>query len=253
MLFADKQAVGTTLSKQLLEIRERELDYYVQNCQAISFFAALVSGFAWSGFTQVAVPDDTWFILKFAYLGVTASSMCFELIAIMSVTLLALMAPGLALRGPDGSVDTAVTALVEEYRGAYQHFYLGLVFFFLSNALYAWLSVTDGRHAWISCLFSSSTSIGMLYVLYTFAKRVFARFRLSADEVVSGRFLTEEESAALWRSTREEARSESSRSAGKRKGSRNEYGEVTDASTHGQHQPIAGLAYSQELLQLVQS
>ena len=171
MLFADKRALETNLKVNLLAIREKELNYYVrsplprtrllrgnslptlpqtQNCLAVGTQAALLAGFAYSGLTQVAIPHERSYILKLMYLLVTTTAMCFELIAVLNTTLLSMMGPGLALRGPDGSMHPAVDGMMVEYRTAYYSFVLGLIFFHLSAALFSWLiyvhCVPPSRH-----------------------------------------------------------------------------------------------------------
>ena len=139
MLFADKRALETNLKVNLLAIREKELNYYTQNCLAVGTQSALLAGFAYSGLTQVAIPHERAYLLKLAYLLVTTTAMCFELIAVLNTTLLSMMGPGLALRGPDGSMHPAVDGMMVEYRTAYYSFVLGLVFFHISAALFSWL------------------------------------------------------------------------------------------------------------------
>ena len=46
MLFADKRALQTNLKLELLEIREKELNYYSTNCSNLSFLASIFAGFA---------------------------------------------------------------------------------------------------------------------------------------------------------------------------------------------------------------
>ena len=46
MLFADKRALQTNLKVSLLEIREKELNFYSTNCLTIGVQASLLSGFA---------------------------------------------------------------------------------------------------------------------------------------------------------------------------------------------------------------
>ena len=110
-----------------------------QNCLAVGTQSALLAGFAYSGLTQVAIPHERSYILKLMYLLVTTTAMCFELIAVLNTTLLSMMGPGLALRGPDGSMHPAVDGMMIEYRTAYYSFVLGLIFFHLSAALFSWL------------------------------------------------------------------------------------------------------------------
>jgi hypothetical protein len=187
MLYADKRALETNLKVNLLAIREKELNYYAQNCAAVGTQAALLAGFAYSGLTQVAVPLDSQYILKLSYLLVTATAMCLELIAVMNTTLLSMMGPGLALRGPDGSMHPAVDGMMEEYRAAYLNFLLGLIFFHFSAALFGWLAFD-----WVVSSFTTAFVLGSLYLLLRFAMRVHTRFRLPEDEVITGRFRGDE-------------------------------------------------------------
>jgi hypothetical protein len=150
--------------------------------------AALLAGFAYSGLTQVAIPHERSYILKLMYLLVTTSAMCFELIAVLNTTLLSMMGPGLALRGPDGSMHPAVDGMMVEYRTAYYSFVLGLIFFHLSAALFSWLIYVH----WMVSLVVSGTIVGSLWLLSRYAKRVLIRFRLPAEDVITGRFHGEE-------------------------------------------------------------
>ena len=161
--------------------------YYSQNCLAVGTQAALLAGFAYSGLTQVAIPLDSEYVLKLLYLLVTSAAMCLELIAVMSTTLLSMMGPGLALRGPDGSMHPAVDGMMEEYRSAYLNFLLGLIAFHFSAALFGWLTFN-----WVVSTFTSSCVLGSLYLLIRYAMRVHSRFRLPAGEVITGRFTGDE-------------------------------------------------------------
>ena len=58
MLYADKRALETNLQVSLLKIREKELQFYTQNCIAIGTQAALLSGFAYNGIIQVDIPSE---------------------------------------------------------------------------------------------------------------------------------------------------------------------------------------------------
>ena len=48
MLHADKEALRTAYKLRLLAIREKELNFYTQNCLAVCTQAALLAGFACS-------------------------------------------------------------------------------------------------------------------------------------------------------------------------------------------------------------
>ena len=145
MLLADKLDLQNKLKLNILQIEERELNYYTQNAMTVGTQAALLAGFAYSGLTQVAIPLDSDYVLKLLYLITTTTAMCLELIAVMSTTLLAMMGPGLALRGPDGSMHPAVDGMMDEYKQAYLNFFLGLIAFHLSAAIFGWLTFSCAR------------------------------------------------------------------------------------------------------------
>ena len=212
MLFADKRALETNLKVGLLQIREKELNFYTQNCLAVCTQAALLAGFAYSGLTQVSIPEEANFWVRLLYLAVTVMAMCFEIIAVLNTTLLAIVGPGLALRGPDGSMHPAVDGMMAEYKHALSCFKLGLVCFHFSAGLFGWIMFgcapppaapaappaaaraprrTDPpthHHAGGVALCASLVVLVSLYFLLRYAMRVYQRFRLPTDEVVTGRF-----------------------------------------------------------------
>jgi hypothetical protein len=63
----------------------------------------------------------------------TVLAMVFEIMALVKATQLAITGPGLALRGPEGSMTRAISVMRIEYRKIGQLFYLGLVCTRLSN------------------------------------------------------------------------------------------------------------------------
>lgn len=67
----------------LIEIRQKELDFYTRNCISIGTQAALLSGFAYAGIIQVAIPESCPDLLKAAYLSMTVCTMTVHLIALV--------------------------------------------------------------------------------------------------------------------------------------------------------------------------
>ena len=106
MLYADKQALETDLKVCLLAIRERELDLYTQNCRSIGTSAALLAGFAYAGLSTTSdFSEDTSEFSKGLYLTVTTSAMSLNVASMAAATWCSMLGPGLALRGPDGSME----------------------------------------------------------------------------------------------------------------------------------------------------
>lgn len=183
MLFADKRALETNLQVSLLKIREKELQFYTQNCIAIGTQAALLSGFAYNGIIQVDIPTDSSDWLKTLYLCVTTAAMGFELIAVLNSTLCSMLGPGLALRGPDGSMHRAVDGLMLEYRLTFLFFTAGLVAFHLSALLFAWL-----EFSWPVALAMTLALLMFIYGMYRYWLRIYSRFALSSDRMITGKF-----------------------------------------------------------------
>jgi len=77
MLYADKRALETNLKVQLLEIREKELVFYTNNCQNIGTQAAMLAGFAFAGMMQ-PLPDEPE-ALRVLFLVSTVSALGEEL------------------------------------------------------------------------------------------------------------------------------------------------------------------------------
>ena len=182
MLHADKEELEANLRVSTQEIRDKELQYYVNNCYAISTIASLLAGLALEGLFQVAVPHNTPWIVKLLYLCSAAAGMCFELIVVMNTMLLSLLAPGMALRGATANhMHVAVEGLAEEFKIAYNCFWLGIVFFFISMAFYGWLMQFRTE---LSAVLSLSC-VGALVLLQRYGARVDRRLMLDSSATSS--------------------------------------------------------------------
>ena len=81
MLTADKNATLTGFQIQTLDIRSKELNYFVSLYNCVSNMAAFVAGFAFSNLTS-ELPEDTNYIVKGLFLIITASSIGLEICSI---------------------------------------------------------------------------------------------------------------------------------------------------------------------------
>ena len=172
MLFADKNALRTQLKVNMLKIRERELTYYTNNCLAISTSSALLAGFAWYGLTEVPFDSNASALTQTLYLVVTTLIMGLELLTVVNATLCAILGPGLALRGPDGSMHNAVDGMMVHYRFTLACFTLGLVCFMLSALLYGWM-----QFDWTLALPLTLLLVYFLFILQRYCWRICERAR----------------------------------------------------------------------------
>ena len=91
MLWADKRALETDLKVQLLQIRERELEFYVRNTLTICVVATIILGFSYTMMTE-AVPSDYAgvgpYAVRVLYMVSCMSSLGFMFVSLISTTLL---------------------------------------------------------------------------------------------------------------------------------------------------------------------
>lgn len=138
MLYADKNDLQRQLKLNLLKIEERELIYFTDNCYNIGTQAALLAGFSFSALMQASAIAGTMNKgIQGAWASITVLAMVFEIMALVKATQLAITGPGLALRGPEGSMTHAISVMRIEYRKIGQLFYAGLAFTLMSTAIYS--------------------------------------------------------------------------------------------------------------------
>ena len=190
MLYADKNALRTQLKVQMLRIRERELLFYTNNCLSISTSAALLAGFAWYGLTEVPFDEGADVVTQTCYLVVTTLIMGLELLTVVNATLCAILGPGLALRGPDGSMHTAVNGMHTHYRFTLACFTGGLVCFMISALLYAWMQFDVTLAVPVTLLITY-----FLSSIYRYTIRIMRRFR--SKDVVTGAFSEEKSTGGV--------------------------------------------------------
>ena len=119
MLIADKHRhrLENQTKVKLLAIRETELELYVQNCRQVGFVAAIIGGLAYFSFLYTKrdyYQEAHWFARVLYVTGLTCT-MSLALTIVLGTTTIAMLGPGLALRGPDGSMNTAVDGILLEF------------------------------------------------------------------------------------------------------------------------------------------
>lgn len=207
MLHANKQDVEADLSVQLLQIRERELKFYSSNCRTIGTQASVFAGFAFSFFevaarfegyavvegvregnstvdTVVERARQTPEALRVLFVLSATCAMSLNVSAMFFANCLALLGPGLALRGDgSGAMDRAVDGLALEYRVVFLIFFCGIVAFFAVAMLYSLMQAD-----WV---LSACVVLVLVYLLRHSAlafKRLYKKFRLPPALAQSGAF-----------------------------------------------------------------
>lgn len=187
MLFADKQALERQLEVDLLNIRQRELDHYVHCCLTLSAPAALIAGFAYTGLSSEIPEADAnlphFWIAEGLYYVSALAAMVFEVAAVVKATLIALLGPHLALRGPPGSVARAVEQMEPAYMRALKYFWCGLFCFHISAALTVWLRAELTLAFTMALLILATTT-----VIGADIRLTLSAFHLPSGQAVTGGF-----------------------------------------------------------------
>lgn len=188
MLAADKQALTYQLKQQSLQVRQKELDFFLSNFGTVAGQAAMLAGFSFTGFTinfndmeGMSALDNP--ILRASFYVVSSMSLGFFLLTVSNCALCTIYGPNLALRGPDGSMDRAVRILQRERTRTFAFFGVGLVCFHVSAILLSLLI-----HHLHSSLPVTITLVAFLFAFFFYGSDIYHNLLIPEDAVVSGQF-----------------------------------------------------------------
>mmetsp|Transcript_149849 Transcript_149849/g.417517 ORF Transcript_149849/g.417517 Transcript_149849/m.417517 type:complete len:202 (+) Transcript_149849:192-797(+) len=143
---------GTVISKfhvTSLDIRYKELEYFIGVFNRMSGIASMLAGFA-SSAMMLSVPrwESPWLVVGF--LVFTGAAFGMNLLVILIATLCCLWGPGKALRGNDSAhLHDTIEILEKQQHLAMRFFVIGLFCYFLSAVLVTWIFF-DGLAAFIA-------------------------------------------------------------------------------------------------------
>jgi hypothetical protein len=140
MLQLFKNNVVTSTAMSQADVRQAELDYYLNNYWTWGGTATIMGGFVFAQLTN-PVPADTNKLLEAAYLVSTTACMGLNLCVITWTVLCCVWGPGMALRGPEGmeSFNKVIDFLKSEQDSIYFAFVLGVVFYFIATCTLVWV------------------------------------------------------------------------------------------------------------------
>jgi len=139
MIQANKGSILTSFHKTSMNIRYKELKYFVGVFSRMSGISALLAGFA-SSAMMLSVPrwENPWVVV--AFLIFTGCAFGMNLLVILISTLCCLWGPGKALRGNDSiHLHDAIDILERKQQTAMRYFVLGLFCYFISSIMVTWL------------------------------------------------------------------------------------------------------------------
>jgi len=123
------------------------------------------------------------YIVRLLYLVCSVSALLMQLITLVSATLLSMLAPGLALRGPDGSMHTAVDGMKDEILRAVQLLLIGMYSMLTSVALYCWLVFPAMEAAILTVMV-----VFVSWAIHRRRRGTYATFQIPKDQEVTGKY-----------------------------------------------------------------
>ena len=140
MLSAEHTSLQHRLVQQLVSIREKEMNYMLSRYQTVGTQTALLGGFTVSTLSVGLNPAyyRAQQIAQSLFVVTTIIVACAAVNVILCTVLIANWAPGLALRGPTGSVARAYHAVRAERTQIMVHFFVVVVGFVWQTIMAIW-------------------------------------------------------------------------------------------------------------------
>lgn len=199
MLYADKAALENRTKVKLLAIRERELTLYTNNCRTVGTVSALMAGIAYSAliYTKMAYFQESSVIQQFFYISGLTVCMGLSLRNVLGTTLLTMLGPGKALRGPDGSMHSAVDGMLDSFEGIVIVQHLTIYTFMVTTIAYSWGAATSSV---ITSVLLTLLVVSVTYTMYIRSRVVDGTFPLRSlfyrGMLVSGAFFPKEQAGS---------------------------------------------------------
>ena len=176
---ADKLLLQSNVKQRSIELREKELKLFNTNFSAVGTQAAIMAGFTLTSFVEIDLPPEKQIAKTLLHFFVTVS-ICINFVTVAMVTFVTVWGGGKALRGQDGSMDTAVDGMNNERAFIFTSFGVGVLATLGCLFSAAWVLMEPEIAAVASCLV-----LGTVYLVVSEARRIHQRFFLDADETIS--------------------------------------------------------------------
>ena len=104
MLAADKLLLQSNVKQRAIQLREKELNLFNDNFNAVGTQSAVLAGFAMTSFAEIDLPHNAFYAQKACLHLFVTISICANLMCTASTTFVSVWGSGKALRGKDGSM-----------------------------------------------------------------------------------------------------------------------------------------------------
>ena len=143
-LSAARTALAAGLDSQRLILHNQHLNRLTSFQDGLATQAAVLAGFAFSGIAQL--PEGTKPFLVYVFYLSACMTLGSHIYVVCVGQLTSILGPMLALKGPKGSLDVALTQMDAERKRTFKLFVLGLIGLFYMLLAGVWIFI-EGREA----------------------------------------------------------------------------------------------------------
>lgn len=196
MLYASREELVSDTRVKMLNIRARELDWLMSNSRLVAQLSALLAGYGYTALIYTKYLDDPSLCDRYdplcaemTYPLCVTITMCFSMFALFGAMLITLLAPALALRGPQGSLNLCVDMVLQEYTYTLLIFAAAILMLLVSTVVWSMTRANaNSRLVW-SATVVTLVSLTTVAILISTSMRAVRRFDIPrGSRLVTGRF-----------------------------------------------------------------
>jgi hypothetical protein len=131
-------------------------------------------------------------------------ALAFNLLSLFIATITSMCGPGMALRGPEGSVHLAVRHMEQQLKRALRFFGRGVVAFILTLTTVGLRSLQDISFA--GSIVTIVVGLWTFRMIWEYGSDIGEKFHVSAERAVRGTFVSTKHGNSVWRNTEAERR-----------------------------------------------
>ena len=181
MLAADKDRLIASAKQTALQLRHKELDYYIERYSNLATQSSIIAGFAFDALVELEIPRGSharW--VESAYYTAGSCTMAFALYTLCVTSFAIVYGHRLALQGPTGSVERAVAVMMKSRISIFVSFALAMFCLIAAAIFMAWVKMGDAS-AGVTGVFGI-----LLLVLVCKHQEMKVAFRIEPEQMVQG-------------------------------------------------------------------
>ena len=181
MLAADKDRLIAGAKQTALQLRHKELDYYIERYSNLATQSSILAGFAFDALVELEIPDNGhWKYMEPVFYTAGSCTMACALYTLCVSSFAMVYGHRLALQGPTGSVERAVAVMMKSRTSIFVSFALAMFFLIVAASAMAWVKMGDAA-AVVTGIF------GLLFlILFCEHQRMKSAFRIDPEQMVQG-------------------------------------------------------------------